>query len=116
MGEVMKEAAFSLAEAKFASGDFSQVPIAWPQCQAAFHIYIVWMVLGRWGDKERDLFLTRLVWAVGNWILSSTFHALTRVGHSLPPSARPLSGHVHFAWLKPIKRNFLCSLQSPVLI
>ena len=25
MGEVMKEAAFSLAEAKFASGDFSQV-------------------------------------------------------------------------------------------
>ena len=27
MGEVMKEAAFSLAEAKFATGDFSQVPL-----------------------------------------------------------------------------------------
>ena len=27
MGEVMKEAAFSLAEAKFASGDFSQVQL-----------------------------------------------------------------------------------------
>ena len=44
MGEVMKEAAFSLAEAKFASGDFSQVQLlGFFQLSVIFRSIIWWL-------------------------------------------------------------------------
>jgi V-type H+-transporting ATPase subunit D len=41
MGEVMKEAAFSLAEAKFATGDFSQVSMFKSDCNYLSRIQAV---------------------------------------------------------------------------